>query len=178
MAATKFSVVQLKKALANKNKEELIAEIAMLCQTFKPVKEYYQNAMGDSSGVLARYKAIIEKEFVWRKTSPPKARLSVARQAVNDFKKVAQKPEDIAEMMVYFVECVSGFISEFDGSENHYISAESMFFDALKYIEQNVLLEQFADRAKLIVEKATDSYGHYDTLFEAYTEYYRDEIST
>lgn len=172
MVAPKFSVAQLKKALANKDKNELIAEIAMLCQAFKPVKEYYQNAMGDSSGVLARYKAIIEKEFVWTKKSPPSTRLSVARQAVNDFKKVAQKPEDIAEIMIYFVECVSGFISEFDGPESQYTSAENMFFDALKYIEQNILLEQFADRTKKIVEAAVEAYGHNDTLSQTREEYY------
>lgn len=172
MTSTKFSVAQLKKALANKDKNELIAEIAMLCQTFKPVKEYYQNAMGDNSAVLTKYKDIIKKEFVWTKAAPPKTRLSVARQAVNDFKKVAQKPEDIAEIMIYFVECVSGFISEFDGPENQYTSAENMFFDALKYIEQNVLLEQFADRTKKIVEAAVDAYGHHDTLSETREEYY------
>lgn len=43
----KFTIIQLKKALANKNKEELIAEIATLCQTFKPIKEYYTSLMSD-----------------------------------------------------------------------------------------------------------------------------------
>lgn len=172
MPSPKFTISQLKKALANKSKEELIAEIATLCQTFKPVKEYYVNLMGDDTDIIAKYKAIITKEFVWTKTSPPKARLSVARQSVTDFKKISNKPEQIAEIMLYFVECVSGFLTDYDGPENQYTSAENMYEDTLKYMEQHTLLHQFADRTKLVVIGATDAYGHSDTLQSTYDDYY------
>ena len=56
---------------------------------------------------MNKYKSIIEKEFIEGKTRGlPKMRFSVARKAVNDFKKLTNKPELIADIMLTYVESI------------------------------------------------------------------------
>jgi hypothetical protein len=59
----KFTIPQLKKQLAQKTKEELVQEIATLCQTFPQVKEYYKARGSNIQEIVAKYKEIIEKEL-------------------------------------------------------------------------------------------------------------------
>ena len=77
-----FSISDLKKALSQKTKDELINEIRTMYQKFPQVKEYYQAQWSDPKDVLNQHKTIIEKEFIEGKTrSLPKARLSVGKKA-------------------------------------------------------------------------------------------------
>ena len=59
----RFTITNLKKQLSHKTKEDLIKEIAMLCQTFPQVKEYYKAQGSDIQELVKKYKGIIEKEF-------------------------------------------------------------------------------------------------------------------
>lgn len=103
-----FSITDLKTRLAQKNKAELIQEISTLCQTFPQVKGYYQAQSSDIQNILEKYKNIIKKEFVATKSQNlPKARFAVARQAINNFKKITKEPELIADIMLTYVESVS-----------------------------------------------------------------------
>ena len=85
----KFTIADLKKELAKRTKEQIIQEISTLCQRFPQVREYYRSQADDTDDIVNKYKEIIEKEFVEGKARGfPKARLSVARKSVNDFKKI------------------------------------------------------------------------------------------
>jgi len=172
----KFSITELKKELEQKNQKELINEIIAICKKFPQVKEYYQAQYSDSIDLLEKHKEIIEKEFVDGQTRGlPKARLSVAKKAVQDFKKINDEPALLAEIMFRFVECVSDFNSDFGvDEERYYTSPEDMFEKTLKLLKSKKLLLKFKDRAHQIVENACEAWGHYDTLSEIYTEYYID----
>ncbi|MCI5119349.1 MAG: hypothetical protein D3913_15720 [Candidatus Electrothrix sp. LOE1_4_5] len=86
-----------------KTKEELIKEIGQLYQKFPQVKEFYQAKAGNVDDVLANYKKIIEKEFIEGKTrGMPKTRFSVARKALNDFKKITKEPLKQHNLLAHF----------------------------------------------------------------------------
>ncbi len=170
----KFTITNLKKQLSQKSKADLIKEIATLCKTFPQVKEYYKAQGGDIWELLAKYKAIIEKEFADQNTRTlPKARFSVARQAINDFKKLTNDPEPIIELMLTYVASVSWFCSEYGpNGEEYYTRPEEMFEKALALIDKHKLADQFQPKAYDIVKNATDGWGHKDSLSDAYGDVY------
>ncbi|SEA91656.1 hypothetical protein SAMN05660964_02816 [Thiothrix caldifontis] len=173
MTKQTFTLTDLKKHLAQKSKEQLIADIAELYKTFSPVKEFYQAQHADISEIAKKYKDIIIKEFGGTGRGFPKARFSVARNAFNDFKKLTNEPALIADMMLTYVESTSGFCSEYgpDGEE-YYTRPENMFTQALQLIQTHKLLEDFRDRAYSIVRNATEGYGHRDSLRDSYDDVY------
>ncbi|WP_321492143.1 hypothetical protein [uncultured Desulfobacter sp.] len=60
--------------------------------------------------------------------------------------------------------------------ENYYSEPEDMFEEALKLINENGLTEKFEARAYNIVDQATESWGHFDSLQERYEKIYGDFI--
>jgi len=173
-----FSISDLKKALSKKTKGELINEISTLCQKFPQVNEYYQVQRSDPKDVLNKHKTIIEKEFIEGKTRClPKARLSVGKKAISDFRKLTKDPELISDLMLTFVESVSWFSTEFGPDrETFYSSPENVFEKALELMKKNDLLGKYKLRAKKIVMNATDGYGYQDSLHEKYEEAYGEVI--
>ena len=173
-----ISISDLKRALSRKTKGELVNEITTLCQKFPQVKDYYQAPRSDPKDVLNKHKTIIEKEFIEGKTRGlPKARLSVGKKAISDFRKLSKDPELITDLMLTFVESVTWFSAEFGPDrETFYTSPEDMFEKALKLAEKNGLLGKYKSRAKKIVIDATDGYGHQDSLQERYEDAYGEVI--
>jgi len=173
MTKKKLTLTTLKKHLSEKSKEQLIGDIAELYKKFTPVKEFYQAQHADITDVAKKYKDIIIKEFGGTGRQFPKARFSVARSAVNDFKKLSNDPVLIADIMLTYVESTSEFCSEYGpDAERYYTSPENMFADTLQFLETHKLLEQFQDRAYLIVSNATEGWGHRDSLRERYDDIY------
>lgn len=171
-----MNATTLKKNLEQKTKEELIQEIATLYNKFPVVKEYYQAQDGDINLILEKYKDIIRKEFSPSKGSP-KARLSVAKKAIQDFKKITDEAELLADIMLTFVESVSDFNSEFGPDvESFYTSPENLFEETLQLLKNHHLLPLFKDRARDIADDATDAWGHQDTLSWAYKKIYGEEL--
>ena len=170
----KITVVSLKKSLSFKSNKELIQEIANLYKKFSVVKDYYQAKEGNPEEVIEKYKNIIKKEFSYGYSrGMPKARLGVARKAVQDFKKLSNNPEFLVDIMLTFVEEISNFNTEFGADrESYYVSPEGMYHDALLMLKKSHLLSKFEIRTKLIVKNATDGWGHFDTLEESYQEFY------
>lgn len=170
----KFSVTNLKKQLFQKTKEDLIKEIATLCQIFPQVKEYYKSQSGDIHELAKKYKDIIKKEFVNDdRRGLPKARFSVARKALTDFKKLTNDPELIADIMMIYVESTSWFNTEYgpDGEE-FYTRSEDMFEKVLSLIKKHNLLEKFRARSHQVVKNATEGWGHKDSLEDRYIDVY------
>ncbi len=147
----------------------------MLFDKFTKVKEYYQTKLGaaDSQDVLEKYKAVIEKEF-----NPPrglpKARLSVAKKAISDFKKISNSPVDLADLMVAYVEAGVQFTREFgDIDEPFYNSMEGMFEKAVIHITKHRLHDQFQSRCRQVVSDTSGTgWGFHDTLSEIYDAHF------
>jgi hypothetical protein len=170
-----MNATTLKKNLEQKTKQELTQEIVTLYNKFPAVKEYYQAQEGDINIILEKYKEIIRKEFSTTAINP-KARLSVAKKAIQDFKKFTEDTELLADIMLTFVESVSGFNTEFGvDSESFYTSPENLFEKTLELLKKHNLLPLFENRAYQIVENATDGWGHQDTLKQSYEDFYGEQ---
>lgn len=175
----KISVASLRKKLNNQNKADLVEEILSLYKKIPAVKEYYAMQAGDPKEILEKYKTIIEKEFIEGKTrGMPKLRFSVARKALNDFKKLTDDPYLIADLMLTYAESVSHFSSEYGpGEEKFYTLPENMFEEVLTMAKKGGFLKKFEDRAYEMVKNACDGWGHFDSLSSTYATYYGEFIS-
>ena len=103
--AKKFGIRDLKEYLNTRSKEQLVDEIADMFGKLDPVQEYYQSKLnlGYSEEVAEKYKSIIKHEF-FPSRGFGQARLSVARKAVNDYKKVSSSKYGVADLMLFYVE--------------------------------------------------------------------------
>jgi hypothetical protein len=82
--------------------------------------------------------------------SLPKARFSVARKAINDFKKLTNNVELIADITLTYVESISSFSSEFGAdSEEFYTKPENMFEEVLTFSNSNCLTTMTIKKLKL-----------------------------
>ena len=79
-----MKINELKRNLKEATKEQLIIDIADLFNKNEFVKDYYNSKYGvdNSLAILIKHKDIIENEF-------GKARLSVAKKAITEFKKIS-----------------------------------------------------------------------------------------
>lgn len=173
-----MNVTILKKILAQKSKQELIDEILELYNKFPAVKECYQVKNGNANVVLDKYKDIIKKEFIHGyKQRLPKARVSVAKKAIQNFKRLNQEPVLLIDLMLEFVECISDFNNEFGpDSEPFYSGPEDMFKEILESLKKHNLLSKYENRMYRIVENATDAWGYSDSLKYHYEDFYGNFI--
>ena len=172
-----MATTNLKKFLKTLTKDELINHIVELDKKFKPVQEYYRLVVNnDVSGAVEKAKKEIENEF-YPVRGLPKMRLSVARKAVTDAKKLNLPPEAMADLMLFYVETGVEFTNDYgDINESFYSSMESMFLKALEFLEKENLLTQFENRAFKIIHNTVDTgWGFHDTLSDYYYQFYRFE---
>lgn len=156
-----------------------MADITDLFNRLEGVKEYYQLKLAGSEGdaqVLEKYKAIIKKEF-FPARGLGQARLSVARKAVMDYKKLSNSPEGLADLMLYYVEQGVDFTNEYgDITEAFYSSMESMYEKALQHLVKYHLESQFEERCWSVVTNTSDiGWGFHDTLGSLYNEYFDED---
>lgn len=169
----------LKKFLSTLSKEELIKHIVELDKKYKPVQEYHQVFVNnDITSVVEKLKAQIKNEF-YPSRGLPKERLSVARNAISDAKKLGLPPEILADLMLFYVETGVQFTNDYgDINESFYNSMESMFAKTLKLMQKEGIIDQFKERAYKITEDSCDTgWGFHDTLCDFYYEYYDKENS-
>ncbi len=170
----KLSLTELKQRLSTKTNSELIAEITELYKKFPLVKEYYQSSLlGDDTAVLDKYKDVVTSEFLMRGNQFPKMRLSIARKAVTDFKKISRSTQSIADLMITYVEAGVSCTNNFgDIDEPFYNSMESMYETALKYVVKEKLFDEFDDRLSGIVDDTSGiGWGFHDQLSYLYETY-------
>src|SRR5262245_2189355 len=167
----KITVRQLKQHLKNKSHDELVNDIAALFSKFAAVKEYYTMQLGGaySPQLLDEYKSVIRHEF-FPARGYGDARLSVARKAVNDYKKVSDSREGLIDLMLFYVEMGVRYTNQYgDINESFYASMESMYENATKQISESGLQDRFQQRCLRIVSDTSGiGWGFHDTLSEIY----------
>jgi hypothetical protein len=169
---------ELKRFLQQLSKEQLINQILELSRSFPQVEDFYQAKVrpADDAAVRQKYKEIVEHEF-FPTRGFGKARLSVARKAVTDYKKVAASEDGVADIMLFYVEVGVRFTTEFgDIDEPFYLSMERMYASVLSHIAKHGLEEQFQPRCAHIVEKTQGmAWGFHDTLSDLYGDHFEEE---
>ncbi|MCI5179245.1 MAG: hypothetical protein D3911_07970 [Candidatus Electrothrix sp. AW3_4] len=169
-----ITISQLRKELSGKSEKELTDEIVNLFKKIPQVKEYYTVAFSaeGEEHVLEKYKDIITHEF-FPKRGYGKARLSVAKKAISDFKKISDKPHLIVDIMLHYVEEGVNYTAQYgDINEPFYNSMEKMFEDALEIAKKHNELSQFQELCEELVSEACQGWGFQDGLNCIYDEFY------
>lgn len=173
-----MKINELKRNLKESTKEELIKEIVDLFKKNDFVKDYYDSKYGaeNSLSVLIKHKDIIENEF-FPKRGDGRARLSIAKKAINEFKKLSQDKTLIAELMIFYVETGVKYTDCYgDIDEPFYLSMESMYERVVKFIVSNNLVAIFNDRClKIVNDTAGMGWGFHDQLCDIYYSYLSEE---
>ncbi len=169
-----MKVSDLKRNLKGSSKEELIKEIVELFKKNGFVKDYYilKYDAESNSSVLDKHKDIVENEF-FPKRGYGKARLSVAKKSITEFKKLSQDKIQLAELMVFYVEMGVKFTNCYgDIDESFYLNMESMYDQVVKFIISASLEDMFNQRCLEIVnDTAGMGWGFHDQLREIYYEH-------
>jgi hypothetical protein len=170
-----LKITDLKKYLKNKNEEELLQEILTLAKAFKDVKEYYNLKINPESEkeILEKYKKIVNNEFLPDRGFG-KMRYSVVNDAIKEFQKISNTPENIAELMLFYGEIGVEFTNIYgDIDEKFYNNIARAYDNALEYIQKSNLESMFKERASEIQYEASDiGWGFGDYISELYCNYY------
>jgi hypothetical protein len=173
-----MKLTDLKQYLDTRSREQLIAEIGEMFSKIDAVKDYYQGKLnlGYSEEVSEKYKSVIKHEF-FPARGFGRARLSVARKAVSDYKKVSASKFGAADVMLYYVETGVQFTNTYgDIDEAFYNSMESMYERAVKYIVHHGMRGQFEERCRRIITDTSGiGWGFHDGLSEIYEEHFKED---
>ncbi|BCG56780.1 DUF6155 family protein [Paenibacillus sp. URB8-2] len=169
----------LKKHLKNLTREELEAEILNLTKKHPIVQEhFFAMLFPDNGGILAKYKKIIENEFSFNKREI--LRYPIMKKAIRDFSNVSNNNEQIAEIMVFTVECGVDFTLSFgDIDQKFYHTIASIYEQALKYIVDNQIEDKFVDRCNRLMLSSQDiGWGFGFDMMDLYNDYlgHMDEV--
>ncbi len=151
----------------------MIDDIAHLFSNLDAVRDYYSISLGagHDEGLLARYKSVIQQEF-FPARGYGQARLSVARRAIADYKRLSTSIEGLVDLMLFYVEMGVKFTNAYgDIDESFYESMESMYGQAAKLVVEHGLQDQFVPRCQAIVADTTNiGWGFHDNLSLIYGE--------
>jgi Family of unknown function (DUF6155) len=156
--------------LDKKNLIELISEIYRKDKNVQEFFEYYLKP--DETKLFEKYKTQVREGFYPKRGDA--LRLSVARQAISNFKKFEPSKELLADLMLYYVECGVEFTNDFgDINESFYTSIAAMFRSALDLISREGNSDRFKERATKIVRDSDGiGWGFSDDVGDCYHEYY------
>lgn len=174
----KLSVRDFKKHLSTMTFEEIIVDITALYKDVPAVKEYYLAKLCPTAeaDLLQKYKEIIKDEFFPRRGFG-KARASVIRKAIGDFKKVAKLPNSVVELLFFHVSIGVDFTKTYgDIDEAFYNSLVSSFEQAMKYSVKYDIYDEVKEDAEALHEKCQGfGWGFSDNISDVYYEYLDEE---
>jgi Family of unknown function (DUF6155) len=174
---SKLTTREVRKYLESKSHADLVSDIVLFFTQFDGVKEYYSTQLGHgySEELLEKYKTIIRKEF-FPTRGFGSARLSIARKAINDYKKVSRNLLGLVDLMLFYVEMGVRYTNEYgDINEAFYNSMESVYDGALKLITTNGLQDQYRTRChKIVTDTRGIGWGFHDNLSGMYHTVFDD----
>ena len=163
----------LKRYLKVRSREELLTDIVALFTRLDSVRDYYHVRLAPENEAVVRekYKAVIKNEF-FPARGFGQARLSIARKAVSEYRKVSRSKASLVDLMLYYVEIGVEFTNTYgDIDEAFYESMGNMYKWAVKLIVDNEIGELYEKRCRGIVEDTSGiGWGFHDWLSDMYDE--------
>lgn len=168
----------LKKYLAELNKEQLEEQIIELYEKFAPVKVYYDFVFNPKEDkLLQESKVKISHEYFpikkpnakWR----PKAKMrrSVAQKIIKHFIMIGVDPFVVADIMLYNIEIAQTYSSNnFIKQELFYKSILNSFEQAVNFAISNGILHDFKERILAIQQETIQQKWKNKYDFEAILE--------
>ena len=166
----------LKKYLAELNKEQLEEQILELYEKFSPVKVYYNFVFNPKEETLLQEcKLKISNEyFPFKKAgrrSKPKMRRSVAQKYIKHFILLGVDPFVIADVMLYNIEIAQTFASEnFIKQDLFFKSMFNSFEQAVIFLIANGILNDFKIRIAIIHNETITQKWYNEPEFNAIIE--------
>lgn len=174
-----MKIIELKSKLKDSTKEELIKTIVDLYKKDQFVKDYYQSKFTDADdlSLLEKQKERITKEF-FSVRGYGRAKLSVAKKVITEYKKLNNNPDHLAELMLFYVETGVEYTNHYgDIDEQFYISMENMYETLLKHIVKNNISDKYTERCqKTLKDSKNTGWGFHDQLCDLYYEYFGDKV--
>ena len=175
-----MKVNELKKHLNEASKDDLVKQMLELFIKNDFVKDYCRIKYDaeHETAILEKHKNEIKKEF-FPSRGFGKARLSVAKKSISEFKKLSNNKEKIADIMLFYVEMGVQFTSSYGDIDGpFYVSMESAYEQAVKYIVGGKLESQFIGRCLDVINDADGiGWGFHDQLRVTFDDYLGDEIA-
>lgn len=158
----------VKAKLADFDRTGLIGLVQALYAASKDNQTFLHTRFGLGEDLLKPYKAIIERWIapdVYRSQTYSVAK---AKKPIADYKKAIGRPEELAELMLFYCEGAAGFSAEYGmDDEGYYDALLRMFENALKVIATlpEPTCGEFLDRLDRVRRTCRDfGYGVYDDM--------------
>ena len=170
-----LSVGKAKKIIKEKSKEELIDLLVECYKNNQFVKEYITAKYGEKenlTSIFEEYKKKIEDVF-FPKNIRTQFKISNAKKAISEFKKLCNDEKLNIDLMLYYVEMGVEFTNTFgDINENFYDSIASMFDSVVYQInnqEDIKIYNEFEDRIKVVVHNTGGiGWGFHEAICDIY----------
>lgn len=172
-----MSKSELKKHLNTLDKKQIIEMVLDLYDARKEAKEYLEYYLNPNEKIkLKEYKEIILDEFN-ASDFKCKCRFSVCRKAISDFKKLHPSPSNLADLMLYLVECACECADGWgDLWESFYDSTENNFEAVMKFMSKNNLIDKYKPRIGVLLKNTESSgYGFCDAMPDIYYQYVEND---
>jgi hypothetical protein len=146
----------LLKHLNKSDKEDIIREVVTLFDKFKNVKEFYKSELaGEGNPMLSRYKRKIEEAY--NKPNPKERTTNInLNKLIKEFKKVSIYDRELADLMLYRVECgVAAIKRDNKRTSTFYNCIISTFEDAVKLIMADRSIDEFQSRINKIIKESS-----------------------
>lgn len=168
-----MKLTDLKKQLNTMDKAELIA---LICRLYKGSKQSQNMIEIELCGDAAEEQLVVDCQKQIRAAFFGKSlSLKTARKVISDFKKVSRNQENVAELMLTYVECGVEFTNVYgDIDEAFYCSIEAMFMDYVKLLnsmEHDGCYQKHAARLAKVCYNASDiGWGFSEEIAATYYE--------
>lgn len=169
---------ELKKYLHNLSKEQIIEIIINAYQNNKPIKDYFDYFLyPDEEERMKQCRKMIDKKFNFKKNKVSTLHFYDATKTINEFASLNPNPKNLADLMVYLIECACKYTFEPDFINVHfYITIVNYFKETLEFLKNNNLLAEFQQRCLNCVNLTEQyGYGFYDDMIRVYCEYYPND---
>ena len=168
-----ITITQLKSKLKNYTNEQLtslLVELAKECPQAKEFLTAKYSTAENIQGLLEKYKQKVQHEF-YPKRGFGRLNLREAKKAISDFKKICKDKAMVIDIMLYYVENCVEFTADYgDINEAFYISAESIYGDVIKAVNDSGenTYNKFASRLKTVAFGACEGWGFQDAMLDMY----------
>jgi hypothetical protein len=142
----------LKKYLGEMTKEQVSEQIIELYEKFADVKTYYDFVFNPKEDKLVQAaKLKISNEYFPTKAKRPKLRRSTAQKIIKQFLVLGVDPNAVADVMLYTIETAIKYSARREMKyASFYKSIQTAFEQAVKYIQSNLIMNEFHDRVTAI----------------------------
>lgn len=149
---------ELKKYIKELSKEQLEDQIVELYERFKEIKEYYDFAFNPKENeLLEQCRFQISREYFPTSSRRAKMRRSVAQKWIKKLMLLGAEPSLLADVMFYNIEIAQTFSGEhFVRQDSFYTSFFKSFDEALRFVSEKGILNEFRGRIEKIAGDACD----------------------